>query len=258
MNARLKHALAALLPAPVRQAVRKWHCLRMLQRFRDDQWPGSAGARRLVRPGDHVVDAGANIGYVTMLLSRWVGSAGRVHSFEPIPQTFDVLSWIVRRLGLANVRLLPAALSDGHGEARMEIPHYAGGGENPYEARLVEADPSAGRRTVPVFRETLDALLGSDRPLIRFVKIDVEGHEGAALRGAEALIREAAPALMIEVSGDPDVPGNPAHTLFRWLAERGYQACVYEDDRFRDRRTGEKQIDYFFLTAAHRSRLASV
>jgi FkbM family methyltransferase len=252
MKASPQRALAALLPRFLQHRIKKWYYPRLLRRFPESRWPGAAGARRLIRPGDHVVDAGANIGYVTMLLSRWVGPDGWVHSFEPVAETADLLTWNTKRLGLTNVRILPVALSDGPGEAVMDIPRYETGGENPYEARL--RDPAAGPgpgRAVNVFRETLDAVLGRDLPRVTFVKMDVEGHEGAALRGATSLIETAHPAFLIEVSGDPEEEGSPARRLFEFLAARGYQACVDEDGRFRPRRRGERQVDYFFLRPEH-------
>ncbi|HUF79655.1 MAG TPA: hypothetical protein VMN03_00855, partial [Burkholderiales bacterium] len=42
--------------------------------------------RRLLRPGDHFIDGGANIGYFSLMAARLVGSIGRVDAFEPQPE----------------------------------------------------------------------------------------------------------------------------------------------------------------------------
>src|SRR5215469_11905501 len=60
-------------------------------------------ARKLISPGDTVLDIGANIGVYSRMLSRCVGPQGTVYAFEPIPHTFDFLSNNIRKLGLKNV-----------------------------------------------------------------------------------------------------------------------------------------------------------
>ena len=65
----------------------------------------------ILRKGDVVIDAGANVGYFTMLFSDLVGAYGHVHAFEPVPATFSLLSENVRRFPhYANVSLNCAAL----------------------------------------------------------------------------------------------------------------------------------------------------
>ena len=91
-------------------------------------------AKQLVSPGDSVLDIGANIGQYSRLLSGWVGPAGRVYAFEPIPQIFDFLSNNVRKLGLSNIELLNFALSDEERTTTMVIPTYRWGTECWYDA----------------------------------------------------------------------------------------------------------------------------
>lgn len=201
-----------------------------------------------MNPGDCVVDAGANIGYVTLLLSRWVGEAGCVHSFEPVQETFEWLAESVRRLKLANVNLHNCGLSDSAHGATMGIPRYVSGGENLYESRIVEEGRGARfARTVNVSLNTLDALLAGSSQRLSFIKIDVEGHELLAVKGALRVISRDKPALLIEVTGDPDRPDLPAGELFALLAGLDYSPFVWDCGKLRERRFGEQQGDYFFL-----------
>jgi hypothetical protein len=79
---------------------------------------------------------------------------------------------------------------------------------------------------VPLRR--LDDLVGPDAARIRFMKIDVEGHEGPVVRGALEILRRSQPALLIEVSGDPDAPASSAARLVQELAALGYRAYWWD------------------------------
>ena len=246
----LKQLVRRYAPAGLKHRLRKWNSWRLVRDFDESRWPPAAMARRLVRPGDRVVDAGANIGYVTALFSRWVGAAGRVYSFEPEPGTFDVLSSNVRRLNLANVSLFPCAVSSREGQGVLAIPEYAAGGENLYEARVVDA-PEGGRgvRTVSIRLGSLDALL-ADLDSLALVKLDVEGYELEAVQGAAGLIERFHPALLIEVSGDPWSPGTKAANLFELLKGWGYSPYRSEAGDWRKLAPGDPALDVFFLAGS--------
>lgn len=212
----LKTLVRRCLPRPLRRLAKKLYYPGVLARFREDQWPPASAVRRLVKPGDVVVDAGANIGYVTCLLSRWVGPDGRVVSIEPVPETFGILSSNIRKLGLRNVELHNCALSAEDGEGRMQVPSYDSGGENFYEARVVGGEgPAPGSLEVRL-RRLDDIVAGVEKP-VAFVKMDVEGHEWSAIRGCAWLIRRWRPAFLIELSEGPD-----RALLFRFMEDEGY------------------------------------
>lgn len=246
----LRHRLIRCLPRPARQALRAWNSVRQVRGFGPERWPESPVVRRLVRPGDVVVDAGANIGYITALLARWVGPSGLVHSIEPIPATHALLVRAVRELGLAQVRCHACAVSDQAGEAVMEIPDYPDGGENFYESRVVPAGEGSGRAVRQTVRLcTLDELAGGDRARITFMKMDVEGHEAPALRGARRILEQARPALLVEINGSLDEPDKATAGLCADLAGLGYGIYVPGGPAgVRLRRAGERAVDYYFLT----------
>src|SRR5262249_44519922 len=58
----------------------------------------AGGVRLLVKPGDFVIDVGANVGAYTSLLSSLVGSNGRVWAFEPLPENHEVLTFASKQL----------------------------------------------------------------------------------------------------------------------------------------------------------------
>jgi FkbM family methyltransferase len=255
-DSRLKSLALTLLPDRALLAVKKRHYVRAVRGFDPPEAPV---LRALVQPGDHVLDIGANAGWYTRLLSELVGAGGRVFSVEPVPPTFEVLSFCVRALRLDNVELVDCALSDGAGWATMEVPRYADGGENYYEAELVDdapAAPGGGLRRFRVRRDAVDSRFAGCRAPV-FVKIDVEGHEAAVLRGARGLICRARPALFVEVIGDLDDPRSESRAMATCLAAEGYRAYWFDGTRLRRREVGDPPRNYFFLTAPHVARLTA-
>ena len=163
-----------------------------------------AALRQWVRPGMTVVDIGANIGYFTVHLSRLVGAHGVVHAFEPEPVNFSILTENVDMNGLTNVRLHRAAVGKERGDASLHTSDFNGGMHRLY-ASVCCSGPSVN---VPVLR--LDDLLVGAK--VDLIKIDIEGYEESALRGAENCLRENAnlkiiseycPASMLEAGGKP-------------------------------------------------------
>lgn len=147
-------------------------------------------AWRLLAPGDHVIDAGANIGYMTMLFAAKIGETGVVHSFEPHPQVRATLQRNVDRInkrGSAGcVVVHDCALGDSRGRAELiETDHFA---INEGTARIrstAEVD-THNVRSHPVQVETLDSLFPSAS--FALLKIDVEEFEAKVLKGAERLL----------------------------------------------------------------------
>jgi FkbM family methyltransferase len=245
----IKSAALRLMPDAVLLRFKKVRYLGAIRSF----WsPEAAIMTALVRPGDHVLDVGAHAGWYTRVLAEAVGPGGRVYSVEPIPPTFTLLSFCVRRLGLANVTLFNCAASRESGRASMEVPEYPTGGENFYRASLLTPPPGTGpTRSFSVDVRTVDSLLGTPPPRITFIKVDVEGHEAEALAGAGATIARDHPALCVEVTGDPDVPGSGSQTLVAGLAAQGYRAYWLDGGRLVARRPGDRSVNYFFVNAAH-------
>ena len=116
-------------------------------------------AKRLISPGDTVLDIGANIGQYTRFMSHCVGPTGHVYAFEPIPATFDFLSNNVRELGLGNVEPLNFALSDTEETITMVIPTYRWGAECWYDARVKTNKANPAWREIQVRSRRLDSFL---------------------------------------------------------------------------------------------------
>ncbi|MGF1541004.1 MAG: FkbM family methyltransferase [Pleurocapsa sp.] len=175
--------------------------------------------QRLVRPGDIVLDVGANIGTVTFTLSALVGDTGRVHCFEPNPQMQHCIEDSIQYNGAENITLHPFAL--GEQESTLELTYlknHSGSGSlvAKYEGDLVN------KIKVPI--KPLSTVLSEwGISQIRLVKIDVEGFEPQVLRGAyEAFAVNPPDAIIIELR--PQDLGSQIyhHPTIKILQQLGY------------------------------------
>lgn len=159
----------------------------------------SAFIRTIVKPGMTAIDCGANFGWYTTLLAVCVGESGAVHSFEPIPEVFDLLQENLRANSLSDrVHTNNFALGESEGLLQMLIPLRQGKG-TPFAS--FKKQTWGKHRTVEVGVRTLVNYC-QERALssVDFIKCDVEGAELLVMKGAEQLfIRGARPAMMLEL-----------------------------------------------------------
>jgi FkbM family methyltransferase len=131
----------------------------------------------LVGPGDVVWDIGAHHGFVTLCAARRVGRAGEVHAFEPSSGNLWFIARHLRWNGVDNATVHPFALSSFEGECRF------GGGRTSKLHAL-----GNGNESVRVCTGQSLIRSGAARAPT-FVKIDVEGAEGAVLAGVIEMLR---------------------------------------------------------------------
>jgi FkbM family methyltransferase len=250
---RTKQFVASVLPDAMLLALKKRYYVGLLRADSDALMETDAKALPLLaRPGDFVIDVGAFVGFYTQRLSRLVGTAGMVWSFEPMPQTFEILSTAIRRLGITNTQVFPCAVSDRESAATMEIPRFRGGGESWWDARIIrQGPPRPSYRQFVIQTTTLDSLLaGNDRP-VTFIKIDAEYHELQCIRGALASLRRWRPAIQVETLTSVDDEGSDLHVMAELLGPMGYGAYRFDGRVFHLRQRGDKQQNLFFLCDHH-------
>jgi FkbM family methyltransferase len=157
-----------------------------------------AAFRNAVRQGTTVLDVGANVGAYSILLGQWVGREGRVFAFEPAADAFEGL---IRHIALNRqrdvVRAVQAAVADRDGDGRFALAKTAG------ESRL--ADHAGEGPTISVPLVTIDTFCRREAAEPAFIKIDVEGAELSALRGARETIRRGGRGLALFVEFHPSI-----------------------------------------------------
>lgn len=153
---------------------------------------------RWIKRGMVVFDVGANLGYLSVGFARLVGPNGRVHAFEPLPMNIERLrSSVASNEMNGRVEIVPQAVGAEQGVASFLV-HPSGG--------MGKLEGSHGRRVeyegrIDAVVMTLDSY--STRHGVRpdWVKVDVEGGEGAVLRGSEFLLGTIRPNWLMEIHG---------------------------------------------------------
>src|ERR1044072_5582135 len=144
--------------------------------------------RRHCVAGSVAVDAGAHIGLYTVIMARAVEGTGKVISLEPTPMTASILKRTIVLNGLEDrVTALEEAVSDAPGPTRFTVNPGAS------NANTLVGEVAVGS-SISVEVTTLDALLRDEARPVTCVKLDVEGAELHALRGAWATLRDHRPA----------------------------------------------------------------
>lgn len=179
--------------------------------------------RDTVKPGDIVLDIGANIGYYTLILAELVGEHGRVFAFEPDPSNFALLKRNVEENGYSNVVLEQKAVSHKTGTIRLHLSPNHMADHRTY-------DSGDGRAWVDLQSVRLDDYFNDYEGRIDFIKMDVQGAEAGIIEGAHTLllrnkdvrlIMEYDTALLRAAGADPQSP-------LRFLHELGF--AFYEID----------------------------
>jgi len=182
--------------------------------------------RQVLRPGDCMIDVGANLGFYTLAAARRVGPAGRVFAFEAAQRTYRRLK---RNLLLSRARNVDArhcAVSDRGGSATLHGASDAHSG-----LASLRAAPAADGAAETVACVALDGLL-NEIPATRLVKIDVEGAEFAVLRGMRGLLRRDKPFVIFELT-DAFLRelGQSAAEVCAYLRDEGYSLFRLDADR---------------------------
>ena len=154
------------------------------------EYPIRKAYERYVGLGSIVLDIGAHVGYYTLLASKLVGPDGHVYAFEPLPENVKYLHRHLELNRISNVTLFEGAVSDKSGEAMFRF------GPSRSMGKLADS----GDTMVKLYR--LDDLVqdGIIKPP-HFLKIDVEGAERLVLEGANQLISDHKPTMILETHG---------------------------------------------------------
>jgi FkbM family methyltransferase len=155
-----------------------------------------AAFRQILTPGAAFIDAGANIGFFTILASRLVGRSGRVIAIEMMPDTAARLRANVARNSVANVAIRECALSNRSGdEVSATMP------EDQFARASIAGAPAPGQREVRVRTQTLDDLLADVPGPIDLIKMDLEGAEPMAIEGAARTLARTRYVIFEQLTG---------------------------------------------------------
>lgn len=189
----------------------------------------------LTRPGDRFVDAGANVGYFSILAGWRVFPGGEIWSFEPNPNIYPILASNITNNGFEHAtQRRKLALSDHQGVSQLRV--FKG-----YEATSTIRDVSdefiahtrkeTGRDSylVDVEVDTLDAQMAAV-PAIDLMKIDVEGHELSVIRGAVEILARSQNVKVVMEFVPPILGTRSATDLVNLIRSLGFSIYRIEHD----------------------------
>lgn len=210
--------------------------------------------RHVLRPGMTFVDAGANIGYFSVLASKLVGPTGKVFSIEVDPANVAILRANLWRNAATNARVLPVAAWDESTHLNLRTIPEGGAGSS--------VAATGGSEGVPAFR--VDELIEGP---VDYMKVDCESTDHMVVKGAERLIR-GNPSMITTVEFNPDHTSHTGHTpaqildIYRglglkpYLVSRGGHLKTTSFDRLASAGPGDGSVIFdFALTRTRPTRL---
>ena len=187
---------------------------------------------KLVKPGSTIFDVGANVGIISVFLSQKTGNAGTVHSFEPVTETYGMLTETIALNRCKNILPHQLGLSDTQGVAEIytfdqefhtlnSLGQVNIGGNIPTKKEEIQLD-------------TIDNFcIKNNIHKIELLKIDVEGFEDSVIKGARNTLKNnTVRYIQFEISEMPLVSINKnSKDIFNLL--HGYGYSVYRFDNIK-------------------------
>lgn len=179
---------------------------------------------QLLKPEATFIDIGANQGEFTIAAALIV-SQGSVIAFEPVAEYRHRLQDNIDLNAFAHVEVLPYALGDNEGVLPIydkQTPFADGTRHEGLPTLFASSSRSEVRELVTVRRlDDVLAEMGVDR--VDVIKLDIEGAEWAALRGAQRTLEQHRPVLIVEIGWETcQAAGYQPDEFARWIIEQGY------------------------------------
>jgi len=153
------------------------------------EWGEVRFLESIVKEGMNVIDIGANIGITTVPIAKRIGEAGKLYSFEPVPEYFDTLRKNLSSNRLDNVRVYELAVTDQVGRLNFYQKGLSSGVIFEEGAKKFEASAT-----------TVDSFLSEEKiERIDLINMDCEGSELLVLRGAKETLRRNKVQIFCEI-----------------------------------------------------------
>lgn len=175
---------------------------------------------RFLKPDMVLADVGANQGEFTLFAAKRL-TKGKVLAFEPLPSIHKMLADNVKLNDFNNILLYDFGLSEQEGS--FSIHEFEGRNEG--LATLFPGDREVAR-TIDISLKKLDNVFQSTSlTRLDFVKMDIEGGELAALKGAQETIQKFKPVFQIEINTESyNAAGYTVNDILKFLKANDYEA----------------------------------
>lgn len=182
----------------------------------------------VLEPGDTCIDVGANIGVNAVFAGKLVAPTGKVYAFEPDPDNFRLLQENITLNNLDNVVIaISQAVGDRNKKSNLYKSRLNYGDHmiDPDQIQYADVHTLAGS----VDTVTLDSVLANQK--IKLIKIDVQGSEVRVLQGAQQIIREQHPVIVMEYSPyHLNLHGVGPEVIYDFIDHYGYQSYIFESN----------------------------
>src|SRR4051812_31686630 len=174
--------------------------------------------RKCLLPTDLAIEVGSNIGALTVPMSRF---CEQVLAFEPVDENYQLLLQNLIQNGCENVHPYKSAVGSSNSQIAMQAP------DELKFTNFGAYEVGHGSRLVPIL--TIDGAIEKLKVerKIKFIKIDVEGHELEVLKGAEKLLARDMPILYVENDRQ-----EKSAELVGWLIDHGYLCYLHQPPLF--------------------------
>jgi len=208
----------------------------------------------LVEENDVVFDVGTNVGETLLNFAKQVGNEGFVYGFEPDERNYRNVQRNIGLNKLKNLRVFNFGVSD----KRESVKLYRVDPHNLGMNRILNAEESEQFQDFTLIEtNTLDNVVSeNDIQKIDLIKIDIEGYEMHALRGAQQLLKRFRPKLFIEVGYTRLLSlGTSPNEMIAFLRRFGYRVFHADTDEVIDEKydfspLGDGGIDVYAVAEA--------
>ena len=200
---------------------------------------------QLIQPNFVCIDIGANVGYYSVLLSKFAGKSGHVYAVEPVPMFSRIFLKNVGKFALNNITLYQCALGPEEKEITLETPIMDG----VFRHGLTKIVDTQNNNAVQYKAQMLvpDKLF-KDLSRLDYIKCDVEGYEIALMPEMKNTIEKFKPTIQIELSSQENK--SIIHQLF---SSMGYTAFVLKESNLKplqfEAYMADDSGDYYFKIA---------
>ena len=186
-----------------------------------------------------IIDIGANIGIMTVLMARGKTHA-MVYAFEPVPENITALKAVSHFYRLRNVKVFPIALGENNGSLQMILPEQGGAKMQGLSHVVNESIEKGTLFSVPVqMLDEVDELASVSKVVA--IKMDVENFEYYVLKGGAALIKKHRPIIYCELWDNAF-----RKACMDFLIALGYEVKIFENGKL-GAFNGQALNNFFFL-----------
>jgi FkbM family methyltransferase len=165
-----------------------------------------------------VIDVGANIGWFTVTISRYLGPRGNIIAIEPNHVNLNRLGLAIKLFNVVcPVRIESCAISNHRGDGFLTIDP-----SNPANHRISTNPTKAEKVELKLLDDLTVGVLD-----VSLIKIDIQGHEINALRGSQDTLRRYKPAVVIEIDNNFGVKNTGL--IFDFMKTMDYEIFFVED-----------------------------